>query len=108
MLASNLVVQNAWQQYTGGASLDVRSLSMEVASSWQRCHNLSVDPHRIESAGIDQAKLKERVYQRQCLIKIARPVMERLYNFVKNTGFQGAFKLQVQQGCLRLMVPSIF
>jgi transcriptional regulator of acetoin/glycerol metabolism len=88
MPASNLVVQNAWQLYTGGASLDVRSLSVEVASSWQRCHNLSIDPLRFETVGIDQSKLKERLYQRQCLIKIARPVMERLYNFVKNTGFQ--------------------
>jgi sigma-54 dependent transcriptional regulator, acetoin dehydrogenase operon transcriptional activator AcoR len=88
MPPSNLVVQNAWHQYLAGASLDVRSLSVEVASSWQRCHNLSVDPLCLQSVGIDQAQLQERLYQRQCLIKIARPVMERLYNFVKNTGFQ--------------------
>jgi PAS domain S-box-containing protein len=88
MPSDNLVVQNAWQQYTGGASLDVRHLSVEVASSWQRCHNLSVDPLNPECGCIDQARLKERLFQRQRLVKIVRPVMERLYNFVKHTGFQ--------------------
>jgi len=84
----NLVIQNAWQQYTRGASLDVCRLSPEIASSWQRCHNLSVDPHGLESGSVDQLQLKDRLYQRQHLVKIARPVMERLFNFVKNTGFQ--------------------
>jgi transcriptional regulator of acetoin/glycerol metabolism len=88
MPSENLVVQNAWQQYIGGASLDVRHLSMEVASSWQRCHNLSVDPLYPECGSIDEPQLKERLFQRQRLIKIVRPVMERLYDFVKNTGFQ--------------------
>jgi len=88
MPSENLVVQNAWQQYIGGASLDVRHLSMEVASSWQRCHNLSVDPLCPGCGCIDQLQLRERLFQRQHLIKIVRPVMERLYDFVKNTGFQ--------------------
>jgi PAS domain S-box-containing protein len=88
MALDNLVVQNAWQQYTDGASLDVHHLSLEIASSWQRCHNLSVDPHTPECSGVDQPQLKERLFQRQRLIKIVRPVMERLYDFVKNTGFQ--------------------
>lgn len=88
MPSDNLVIQNAWQQYTSGESLDVRQLSPEIASSWQRCHNLSVDPLCPESHSIDTLQLKERLFQRQNLVKIARPVMERLYNFVKNTGFQ--------------------
>jgi PAS domain S-box-containing protein len=83
-----LVIRNAWQQYTGGASLDVQHLTPEVASSWQRCHNLSVDPLSSDGASIDLAQLKERLYQNQRLVKIVRPVMERLYGFVKNTGFQ--------------------
>jgi len=88
MPADNLVVQNAWRLYTGGASLDVRNLSPEIASSWQRCHNLSVDPLSPEHCSIDVPRLRERLSQRQRLVKIVRPVMERLYDFVKNTGFQ--------------------
>jgi PAS domain S-box-containing protein len=88
MPSDNLVIQNAWQQYTGGASLDVRHLSPEIASSWQRCHNLSVDPHCPECHSVDLLQLKDRLFHRQLLVKIARPVMERLYDFVKNTGFQ--------------------
>jgi len=85
---NNLVVQSAWQQYTAGASLDVRHLSPEIASSWQRCQNLNVDPLRAADSEIDHSELKERLHQHRALIKIARPVMERLYEFVKNTGFQ--------------------
>jgi PAS domain S-box-containing protein len=88
MPPDNLVIQNAWQQYTGGASLDVRHLSPEIASSWQRCHNLGVDPLCPECHSVDPLQLKDRLYQRQHLVKIARPVMKRLYNSVKSTGFQ--------------------
>jgi transcriptional regulator of acetoin/glycerol metabolism len=84
----NLVIQNAWQQYTGGFSLDVRRLNPEIASSWQRCHNLSVDPLCPECQSVDLLQLKDRLFQRQLLVNIARPVIERLYNFVKDTGFQ--------------------
>src|ERR1039457_7380360 len=85
---NNLVVQSAWQQYTRGASLDVRHLSPEISSSWQRCQNLNVDPLGSEIGPIDLGELKERLHHNRCLIKAARPVMERLYEFVKNTGFQ--------------------
>jgi len=88
MPSDNSIVQSAWHKYTGGASLDVRHLKPEIASSWQRCHNLSVDPVRTESCSIDRALLKERLFYNQRLVKIVRPVMERLFDFVKNTGFQ--------------------
>jgi len=84
----NGVIESAWQKFTGGASLDVRQLSPEVASSWQRCQNLSVDPLRPEQQSADLSLLKERTYQNQNLLKIVRPVMERLYSSVKGTGFQ--------------------
>lgn len=85
---NNIVVQSAWQQYTGGASLDVRHLSPEIASSWQRCQNLNVDPLHGENSAIDHCELKERLHHNRCLVKVARPVMERMYEFVKDTGFQ--------------------
>jgi transcriptional regulator of acetoin/glycerol metabolism len=88
MPSDNSIVQSAWHKYTGGASLDVRHLNPEIASSWQRCHNLSVDPLRPLSRSIDRALLKEHLFYNQRLVKIVRPVMERLYDFVRNTGFQ--------------------
>jgi sigma-54 dependent transcriptional regulator, acetoin dehydrogenase operon transcriptional activator AcoR len=84
----HLVVQHAWQQYTAGASLDVRHLSPEIASSWQRCQNLNVDPLSSGTSEIDHYELKERLHQYQHLVKVARPVMERLYELIKGTGFQ--------------------
>ncbi len=84
---NNLVVQHAWQQYTAGASLDVRHLNPEIASSWQRCQNLNVDPLSNGNSEIDHYELKERLHRYQHLVKVARPVMERLYEFIKDSGF---------------------
>lgn len=92
LAASNsglLVVERAWKQYIGGDSLDVRSLRPEVASSWQRCHNLRIDPYDQEPCElIIPALLRERRFYNQRLLRIARPAMENLYKFVKGTGFQ--------------------
>jgi transcriptional regulator of acetoin/glycerol metabolism len=89
MAPDNAIIQSAWDQYTrGGASLDTRSLRPEIVRSWQRCHNLSVDPLRPEASRVDLPQLRERLARHHQLVRIVRPVMERLYDFVKGTGFQ--------------------
>ena len=77
---NNLVVQSAWQQYTAGASLDVRHLSPEIASSWQRCQNLNVDPLRTAESEIDRSELKERLRQaiREENFELAAELRDRL------------------------------
>jgi PAS domain S-box-containing protein len=81
-------MQKAWSQYLETNVLDLQILRPEVAGSWQRCRDLKVDPFRQAESGIDHVELKERLYKKQRLIKIARPFMENLYNFVKGSGFQ--------------------
>lgn len=88
MPANHLAIRDAWRQYIAGSSLNVHLLSPEIARSWQRCHNLNVDPQRTRPYGIDRPLLEERRFQRQRLLKIVRPVMERIYDYVRHTGFQ--------------------
>ncbi|WP_243374255.1 sigma-54-dependent Fis family transcriptional regulator [Geotalea sp. SG265] len=68
--------------------LDVQLLRPEVASSWERCRNLNVNPFQEADGYVNQLELRERLYRKQHLLKVARPFMDNLYNFVKGSGFQ--------------------
>ncbi|HEY3309950.1 MAG TPA: sigma-54-dependent Fis family transcriptional regulator [Desulfuromonadaceae bacterium] len=83
-----VVVQKAWNGYIENGVLDVQQLRPEVANSWQRCRNLKVDPFQEAGLQVNQLELRERLYNKQHLVKVARPFMDNLYNFVKGSGFQ--------------------
>ena len=83
-----VVVQKAWNGYIENGVLDVQQLRPEVANSWQRCRNLKVDPYQEGNLQVNQLELRERLYNNQHLVKVARPFMDNLYNFVKGSGFQ--------------------
>ena len=78
----------AWSRYVEDDQLDLRLVRAEVATSWRRCRGLAVSPFDELDAAIDDGELRERTFQRQMLIKLARPFMENLYNFVRGSGFE--------------------
>jgi transcriptional regulator of acetoin/glycerol metabolism len=78
----------AWQQYIEHGVLDIQQIRPEVGISWQRCRNLRLDPHPPLPDRINPIELRERLYKNQNLVKIARPSMENLYQFVRGTGFE--------------------
>ncbi|GAB7025477.1 sigma-54-dependent Fis family transcriptional regulator [Geotalea toluenoxydans] len=83
-----LAMQKTWQRYMETHELDVQLLRPEVASSWQRCRHLNVNPFQEADGYVNQLELRERIYHKQYLLKVARPFMDNLYNFVKGSGFQ--------------------
>jgi PAS domain S-box-containing protein len=85
---SLIVIQKAWNGYVENGVLDIQRIRPEVANSWQRCRNLSVDPYQDLAGSVNQLELRERLYNKQHLVKVARPFMDNLYNFVKGSGFQ--------------------
>src|SRR6185369_5826656 len=85
---SLVVTQKAWSGYIETGVLDVQQLRPEVANSWLRCRNLNVDPFQEKDGDVNQLELRERLYNKQHLVKVARPFMDNLYNFVKGSGFQ--------------------
>lgn len=82
------LVEEAWNRYVVNDELDIQKLRPEVASSWQRCRNLRVDPFGNENLDIGGQELKERLRLANHLVTIARPYMHNLYNYVKGSGFQ--------------------
>jgi sigma-54 dependent transcriptional regulator, acetoin dehydrogenase operon transcriptional activator AcoR len=85
---SLVVVEKAWKRYVETDQLDVASIRPEVASSWQRCRNLRIDPLREPRGDVSALLLRETLAKAKNLIKIARPFMENLYAFVKGSGFE--------------------
>jgi sigma-54 dependent transcriptional regulator, acetoin dehydrogenase operon transcriptional activator AcoR len=80
--------QKAWSLYVEQGILDLQQLRPEVANSWQRCRSLKIDPSKEKECAVNLPELRERLYQKQQMIKVARPFMDNLYNFVRGSGFQ--------------------
>lgn len=85
---SLVVTEKAWSQYVENDRLDIQGLRTEVASSWQRCRSLNIDPFDAAEGGVNHIELRDRLQKKQLLMKIARPYLDNLYNFVKGSGFQ--------------------
>jgi len=82
------VTEKAWNLYVEKEILDLQQLRPEVANSWQRCRSLRINPYQEVSCAVNLPELRERLYNNQHLLKVARPFMDNLYNFVKGSGFQ--------------------
>lgn len=82
------LVEEAWNRYVVNDELDTQKLRPEVASSWQRCRNLRVDPFGHENFEIRDQEIKERLRISNHLVTIARPYLHNLYNYVRGSGFQ--------------------
>ena len=68
--------------------LDPRLVRTEVATSWQRCRTLHVDPLGVVDDATETDFLEERLYQKEQLCRVARPFMQDLYYFVRGSQFQ--------------------
>jgi transcriptional regulator of acetoin/glycerol metabolism len=81
--------RKAWEQYLEKDELDPRLVRDMVASSWQRCRLLNVDPLLSSGGEVEQVRLLEqRRSEKEQLIRVARPFLRDLSYFVSGTSFQ--------------------
>ncbi len=81
--------RRAWEQYLEKEVLDERLVRSSVASSWQRCRSLNVNP--IGAAGdydTELRRLEERRYEKEHLIQVAQPFLHDLAQYVSGTDFE--------------------
>ena len=81
--------RKALELYLEKGILDPQLVREEVAHSWQRCRELSLNPlisSRDESD--PEQDLEKRRYEREHLIHIARPFLSDLARYVNQTNFQ--------------------
>jgi len=78
----------SWMKFVTTHELDYETVRPEIAESWQRCYEASVNPYDGFSYRVlDPAELKGLLEKHRDLIDIARPFMTNLYEFVKGSGF---------------------
>jgi PAS domain S-box-containing protein len=81
--------KRAWDLYLSNDVIDRRLVRPEIASSWQRCRDLQVNPLQSPEHGAGPSSLVEdRLNQRQQLCRIARPFMRDLCYFVSGSDFE--------------------
>jgi transcriptional regulator of acetoin/glycerol metabolism len=79
--------KRAWDLYFSNDFIDRRLVRPEIASSWQRCRELQVNPLQ-PPKGAANSSFDDRVNQRQQLCRIARPFMRDLCYFISGTDFE--------------------
>src|SRR6266700_66915 len=81
--------RKAWEQYLEKDVLDSRLVRGAVANSWLRCRNLNVNPMLTSGDEAEESRLLEqRRYEKEQLIRVARPFLRDLSYFVKGSDFQ--------------------
>jgi transcriptional regulator of acetoin/glycerol metabolism len=80
--------REAWDRYVANDAGGLQLVRPEVATSWQRCRGLGVNPYQEPETSLDPADLHQRLHLRRNLLTLARPFMENLYNFVRGSGFE--------------------
>ena len=81
--------KKAWEQYLEKDVLDSRLVRGAVASSWQRCRVLNVNPLLISGDEAEELRqLEQRRYEKEHLIRVARPFLRDLSQFVGKSDFQ--------------------
>jgi len=90
-MSAQLLTQGkkAWEQYLEKDVLDSRLVRGAVASSWLRCRVLNVDPLLTSGDEAEESRLLEqRRYEKDQLIRVARPFLRDLSCFVQGSDFQ--------------------
>src|ERR1039457_1478444 len=90
-MSEHLLTQGrkAWELYFEKDVLDSRLVRGAIASSWQRCRELNVNPLLTSGNDIEELHLLEqRRYEREQLIRVARPFLQDLSYFVSGSDFQ--------------------
>jgi transcriptional regulator of acetoin/glycerol metabolism len=90
-MSEHLLTQGrkAWEQYFERDTLDARLVRGAIASSWQRCRSLNVNPLLTSGNDIEELHLLEqRRYEREQLIRVAHPFLQDLSFFVSGSDFQ--------------------
>jgi len=91
-MSEHLLTQGkkAWELYFEKDVLDPRLVRGAIASSWQRCRTLNVNPLLTSGSDVieETQLLEQRRYEREQLIRVARPFLRDLSYFVGGSDFQ--------------------
>ena len=79
-------MKERWMAYvnSGESSSEVKSY---ISDSWERCRKMKVDHLGGSGTRVGESELRESILKRQELIKLSSPIMENVFEMVKNTSY---------------------
>ncbi|MBP2628074.1 MAG: modulated sigma54 specific transcriptional regulator, Fis family [Firmicutes bacterium] len=76
-----------WKAFIGGRN-QTYGLRPQILESWVRCQQASVNPYNNSiHSKLEIADFRKMLAEKRELIKIAKPIMSNLYQFVQGSGF---------------------
>ncbi len=75
-----------WDKFMKDGTIDSR-LQPVVAASWQACRKMGVDPYASGGTPVSDAVFQDVLRKSRVLLRIARPVMQSVYQIVKESHF---------------------
>ena len=79
-------IYREWERFQNGQPVDETVISPSILRSWQRCRLLHVDPDEGSRRRLSPEELEKTLRKNALLIRIARGIMERLYNPISSSG----------------------
>lgn len=79
-------IYREWERFQRGESVDDTVIAPYILRSWQRCRLLRVDSSEGSRRRLEPAQLDKVLHKNALLIRIARGIMERLYNPISSSG----------------------
>ena len=80
------IYRKRWELYmdTGELSKDIRP---EIIDSWHRCEAMNVDYLGGRGTKVSDEESEESIAKKKELIEVSRPIMENVFEMVKNTSY---------------------
>ncbi len=77
-------IKELWQAYVNDGTVS-KEINQDILDSWERCRKMKVNHMAGYGTTARESVLKESILKRQELIELSRPIMENVFEMVKNT-----------------------
>jgi len=91
-------IYKAWKKFITRGKIDSKIIQPVIIESWKRCVRYGIDPFGKHNTRLSERELNHKFEKFNHLIKVARPFMQSLYKFVKDSGF--IVRLSDNEGCI--------
>lgn len=80
-------MRKIWRHFLTKGILDEKAMQPVVARSWKKCRDLGVDPYSHGGTPVDDTAFQQVLGRNAALLKVARPVMQSVYQIIQETHF---------------------
>ncbi len=84
---TDTAVSNEWTNFTENGLCDEKVVRRKILDSWKRSREYGVNPYIIKNKVLSEIELEHKLKNKESLIKVASPYINKIFSFVKGSGF---------------------